>query len=115
MLIFYKFYNKSGYFTFNTKKYLFIKTVYIKIFIIYIKRVRKYINYKRPTENIKEKGPELLVNENIILINTPPINYNNIFTYYKRRRKLINCNYAKEISEFIRFKIIKLINFFICS
>ena len=43
----------------------------------------KYINYKRPTEGIKKKGPELPVNKNITLINTPLINRNKIFIYYK--------------------------------
>ena len=100
------------YFTFNKKKYLIIKTVYIKVFIIYIKRVCKYINYKRLIENIKKKGLKLLVNKNIILNNTLFINYNEIFTYYKRKKKLINYNRPKKILEPIRFKIIKLINFF---
>ena len=70
-----------GYFTFNKKKYLFIKIIYIKIFIIYIKRICKYINYKKLIKNIKEKGPELPVNKNIILINTPPTSRNEIFIY----------------------------------
>ena len=43
--------------------------------------MRKYINCKRPTENIKEKGSELLINKNITLSNTPLINYNKIFIY----------------------------------
>ena len=72
-----------GYFTFNEKKYLFVKTVYIKGFIIYIKRVRKYINYKRLIEGIKEKGLKLLINKNIILNNILPINRSKIFIYYK--------------------------------
>ena len=73
----------------------------------------KYINYKKLIESIKEKGPELLINKNIILNNTLFINYNKIFIYYKRRKKLIDYNRFKKILEFIRFKIIGLINFFI--
>ena len=101
------------YFTFDKKKYLIVRAVYIKASIVYVKRMRKYINRKRLTENIKEKGPELLVNKNIILNNTPPINYNEIFIYYKRKGKLINCGYLKKVLEFIYFKIIKPINLFI--
>ena len=100
------------YFTFNKKKYPIVKTVYIKIFIVYIKRARKYINYKRLIKSIKEKGPELLVDKNITLNNTPPINCSEIFIYCGRRRKLISRSRPKKILEFIYFKIIKLINFF---
>ena len=56
--------------------------VYIKIFIVYIKRIRKYVNCKRLIEGIKKKGPELPINENIILNNIPLINYSEIFIYY---------------------------------
>ena len=101
------------YFIFNKKKYLFIRTVYIKTFIIYVKRIYKYINYKRPIEGIKEKGPELPVNEDITLNNILFINYSEIFTYYGRGGKLISCGYFKKVLKFIRFKIIGLINFFI--
>ena len=102
-----------GYFTFDKKKYPIVRTVYIKVFIIYIKRIYKYINYKRPIENIKEKGPELLINKDITLSDTPFINYNEIFIYYRRKGKLISCGYPKKVLESIRFKIIKLIDFFI--
>ena len=102
-----------GYFTFNKKKYLIIRIIYIKAFIIYIKRAYKYTNYKKSTEGTKEKGLELLINKNIILSDTLPINYNKIFIYYKRRKKLISYNYFKKILKLIRFKIIGLINFFI--
>ena len=71
------------YFTFNKKKYPIVKTVYTKVFIIYIKKIRKYINYKRLMESIKEKGLKLLVNKNIILNNILFINCSKIFIYYK--------------------------------
>ena len=88
--------------------------VYIKVFIVYVKRAYKYINYKKPTEGIKEKGPELPVNKNIILNNIPPINYNQIFIYCGRGGKLIGCGRPKKVLKPIRFKVIRSINFFIC-
>ena len=74
--------------------------------------MRKYINYKKLIKSIKKKGLELPVNKNITLNNIPPINYNEIFIYYKRRGKLINRGRPKKVLEPIYFKIIKLINFF---
>ena len=91
---------------------MFIRTIYIKTFIIYVKKIYKYINYKRLTENIKEKGLELLINKDIILINTPLTNRSERFIYYKRRGKLIGYNRPKKILEPIYFKIVELINFF---
>ena len=66
-------------------------------------------------ESIKKKGLELPVNKNIILNNTLPINYNEIFIYYGRKGKLVGRGRFKKILEPIRFKVIKLINFFIRS
>ena len=102
-----------GYFTFDKKKYPFIKTIYIKIFIIYIKRAYKYINYKRLTEGIKKKNLKLLINKNIILINTLPPGRSKIFIYYGRKGKLIGRGRLRKVLEFIYFKIIGLIDFFI--
>ena len=104
-----------NYFTFNKKKYPFVKVIYTKTFIIYIKRIYKYINYKTLIESIKEKGLKLLVDKDIILINTLFTGRSTIFIYCKRKKKLINRNYFKKILELIRFKIIGPINLFIYS
>ena len=101
------------YFIFDKKKYPFVKIVYIKVFIAYIKKIYKYINYKKLSESIKEKGLKLPVNKDIILTNTPPPGRNKIFTYYERKRKLIGRSYPRKILEPIYFKIIKLIDLFI--
>ena len=75
--------------------------------------MRKYINCKRLIKGIKEKGLKLLIDKDIILNDTPPINYSKIFTYRGRKRKLVNYGRLKKVLKPIRFKIVGLINFFI--
>lgn len=78
LLIIYNPYSKLGYYTFDKIKYPFIKVIYTKVSIVYVNKVRNYIHYKKLIYNSSRKGSEFLIEEEIILDDTPTADYRNV-------------------------------------